>query len=115
MPVLLKRGAVLEFLIACLDFVASKCAKPVHPEFLTAETSHHRSVDYRTPQLFESDHAIFGNHARARQIADEAAGEAVARASRVEHVFEQIPGHHEVTAAMKHHGAIFAAFDYQDT
>ena len=51
--------------------------------------------------------ALFG------QIADEAAGETVARAGGIENLFEQIAGNHEVRVAMEQNGAVFAALDHQ--
>ena len=48
-----------------------------------------------------------------RQIADEAAGEAIARAGGIEDIFQQIAGHHEVGVAAEQHGAVLAALDHQ--
>src|ERR1035441_3634835 len=68
-------------------------------EFLAAEAAHDGSVDHGAPQFGEIEIAVMGREAAARQIADEAAGEGIARAGRVEYVFQQIARHHEVLAA----------------
>src|SRR4249920_1764497 len=86
----LKSRAVLELPIARLDFVAGERAEAVHPEFFAAETPHHRSVDDGAAQLGEVDVAARGIDPASRQVADESAGETVARAGGIEHVVQQV-------------------------
>ncbi len=47
------------------------------------------------------------------QVADETAGEAIARAGRIKDIFQQITRDHEKRIAPEEHRAIFAALDDQ--
>src|ERR1039457_143406 len=107
----LKRGVVFELLITGLDFFTGQGAKTVDAEFLAAEAAHDGSVDHGAPQFGEIEVAVMGREAAAGQVADEAAGEGIARARRVEDVFQQIARHHEVLAAAEQDGAVLAALD----
>src|ERR1035438_5877890 len=85
----LKRGVVFELLITGLDFFTGQGAKTVHAEFLAAEAAHDGSVDHGAAQFGEIEIAVMGREAAAGQVADEAAGEGIARAGRVEDVFQE--------------------------
>src|SRR5258706_7354952 len=81
-------GAVLEFLIAGLDFLAGERAETVHAESLATEAAHHGPVDHRSSKLRQIDRAFRRRDAAAGQVADESAGEAISGASWVEDVFQ---------------------------
>ena len=106
-------GAAPELLVTRLDFVAGQGAEAVHSELLAAEAAHNRTVDHGAAQFGEIDIAVGGRDAAAGEIADEAAGEAIARAGGVEDIFQQIARRHEVAAAAEQDGAVFAALDDQ--
>src|ERR1035437_3727644 len=110
---LLKRGVVFELLIAGLDLFTGQRAEPVYPELLAAETAHDGTVNHGAAQFGEFEIAVQRGDAAAGQIADEAAGEAIARAGRVEDVFQQIARDHEVLALAEQDGAVLAALDHQ--
>ena len=59
----------------------------------------HRAIDDRAAEFLGVDLAVVEVEALLGQIADEAAGEAIARAGRIENLFEQIAGNHEVELA----------------
>src|SRR6476646_6472765 len=92
----LERGAAFELLITGLDFFTGQGAEPVHPELLAAETTHDGTVNHGAAQFGKSEIAVGGRHAAAGQIADESAGEAIARPGRVEDIFQQIARYHEM-------------------
>ncbi len=50
---------------------------------------------------------------RARKVAHEAAGEAIARAGGVVHLLQRKRRHGKDAAVVHHHGAVFAALDHQ--
>ena len=104
---------VFELLIAGLDFFAGQGAEAVHAELLAAEAAHHGTVDHGAAQFGKIEIAVGGRDAAPGQVADEAAGEAIARAGGVEDVFQQIARHHEVVVAAEQDGAVFAALDDQ--
>src|SRR5580658_512669 len=106
-----KFRAGLELLKPCVDFRACETAETIHAEHLAAEAAHHGAVDHRPPQLGNIDAAAIRLDALSGQVADEAAGEAIARAGGVENFLQQIPRRHEVAAAVEQHGAVFAALD----
>src|SRR5260370_32253558 len=108
----LKRGAVLELLITGLDFFTGQGAEAVHPELLAAEAAHDGTVDDGAPQFGKLEIAVRGRDTLAGQIAEEAAGEAIARAGGIEDVFQQIARHHEVLVAADKGGGILAALDH---
>ena len=62
---------------------------------------------------FRSTVRIFQVEAAGRKRSDEAAGEAVARAGRIEDFFEKISGNDKVLILAEEHGAVFAALDDQ--
>src|SRR5450631_2168610 len=97
----LKRGVVFELLITGLDFFMGQGAEAVHPELLAAKAAHDGTVDHGTPQFGKIDIAVGGRDATAGKITDEPAGEAIARAGRVEDIFQQIAGDHEVLTLAK--------------
>src|SRR5450759_2113034 len=109
----LKRGVVLELLITGLDLFTGQRAETVHPELFAAETAHHGTVDHGAAQFGKVEIAVGRRDAPAGQIADEAAGEAIARARRVENVFQQIARDHEVLALAEQNRAVLAALDHQ--
>src|ERR1035437_5491045 len=109
----LKRGVVFELLIAGLDLFTGQAAETVHPELFAAEAAHHGAVEHGAAQFGKVESAARGRDAPAGQIADEAAGEAIARARRVEDVFQQIARDHEVLAAAEQDGAVLAALNDQ--
>src|ERR1035441_4045300 len=94
----LKRGVVFELLIAGLDFFTGQGAETVHPELFAAEAAHDGTVDHGAAQFGKLEIAVGGRDAAAGQLADDTAGEAIARAGRVEDVFQQIARDHEVLA-----------------
>src|SRR5262249_52981536 len=110
----LKRSAVLEFLIARLDFLAGERPETVYTELLAAEATHHRAVDHGAPQFFESDVPVRRSHALSGEVAYESAGERVACAGGIKDILQEVAGHHEMTATMEQDGAVFAALDHQD-
>src|SRR5450759_2492076 len=109
----LKRGVVLELLITGLDLFTGQGAEPVHAELFAAEAAHHGTVDHGAAQFGKIEIAVRWRDAPAGQISDEAAGEAIARARRVEDVFQQIARDHEVLALAEQDGAVLAALDHQ--
>src|SRR5689334_7423919 len=106
-------SAGLELPIARLDLIAGEGAEAIDPELFAAETAHHGAVDHGAPQFVDIDLSVRSFDAAAREVADEASGEAVAGAGRVEDVFEQVARSHKVTAASEKDGAILSAFDDQ--
>src|SRR5450755_3876028 len=94
----LKRGVVFELLITGLDFFMGQGTETVHPELFAAEAAHDGTVDHGAPQFGKIEIAVGGRDAAAGQVADKAAREAIARPGRVEDVFQQIAGDHEVLA-----------------
>src|SRR5690242_1350126 len=95
----LKRGARFKFAIARLDFLAGERAEAVHPELLAAEAAHDGAVDDGPLELGEVELAVLRRDAASGEVADEAAGEAIARAGRVEDLFEEVAGGHEMAVA----------------
>src|SRR5438270_11157234 len=91
----LERGTVLELLIAAIDLFTGQGAEAIHPELFATEASHDGAVDDGAAQVGKIDIAIAGRNALSREVADEAAREAIARSGGVEHILEQIAGHHE--------------------
>src|SRR5437016_6360883 len=81
-----KRGCAFELLIARLDFIACQSAEAIHAEFFAAKTAHKAPVNHGAPQVGELNLAIGERDSLPRQITDESASEAVARARGVEHV-----------------------------
>src|SRR5690349_5827839 len=109
----LKRGAGFELVITRLDLVAGQRPEPVHAELFAAEAAHDRSVDDGALQFGKIQISVAGRNAPAREVADEAAGEGIARAGRVEDVLEQVARRDEVAAAAEQDGAILAPLDDQ--
>src|ERR1035437_4534732 len=109
----LKRGVVLELLITGIDFFTGQGAEPVHPEFLATEAAHDGTVNHGAAQFGKIEFSVGGRDAAARQMANETAGEAIARAGRVEDVFQQIARDHEVLTAAEQDGAVLATIDHQ--
>src|ERR1017187_1942217 len=109
----LKRGVVFELLIAGLDFFTGQGAEAVHPELLAAEAAHDGTVDYGAAQIGKIDLAVGRADAVAGQIADETAGEAIARPGGVEDVFQQIARDHEMLALAEQNRAILTALNHQ--
>src|ERR1035438_1477142 len=85
----LKRGVVFELLIAGLDCFTGQGAEAVHPELFAAEAAHDGTVDDGAAQFGKVEIAVGGRDAAAGQIADEAAGETIARARGVEDILQQ--------------------------
>ena len=86
-----KLGKGPELVEACIDLGAGEITKAVDAEPFAAETAQHRSVNDSPAEFLVADVALFEVEAALGEIADEAAGEAVARASRVEDFIQQIP------------------------
>src|SRR4051794_19744969 len=107
----LERGAGFKLSIPAFDLLARERAETVDSEFLAAEAAHYRAVDDGAFELVEGEVAIRRGDAASGEVADEAAGEAVAGAGRVENVFEEVAGRHEVTASAEQDRAILAALD----
>src|SRR5580700_3078420 len=91
-----KLGEVPELLEARVDLFAGESTETIHTKLLAAEAPHDGTVDHSTADLFGADVTRFQIDALFGQIADEAAGEAIARARWIEHFFEQVSGNHEV-------------------
>src|SRR6185312_15155944 len=72
-----------------------------------------RAVIYGASQVCHVGPSVVRFDALACEITHEAAGEAIARARWVEHVFQQKARRHEVFLAVKENRAIFAALDNQ--
>src|SRR5207244_12523069 len=107
----LKLRAGFELLIARVHLGAGQRTEAVHAEFFAAETAHYGAVDDGATQIEEIDVAVTRINPARRKIADEPAGEAVARARGVEHIIEQVAGHHEVAVAPEQDRAVLAALD----
>src|SRR5580700_5887213 len=90
-----------EFVVTIVDLRAGECPEPVHTELLTAETAHHRPVDHGAAQFHDIDPVVLGVDSAARQISDEAAGKAVARAGGVEDFLQEVARRDEVAVAAK--------------
>ena len=92
---------VFELLIAGLDVFAGEGTEAVYAELFAAEASHDGAIDDGTPQFREIEFATIRGKAAAGEIADEAAGEAIARTGGVEDVVEKIAGDNEMIAAVE--------------
>src|SRR5689334_17282769 len=99
----LKRGELAEFFEARIDLRSLERAEALHAETLTAETPHDGAVNHGTAQLAAADMVGLQIEALLREVADEAAREAIARAGRIEHSFQQVAGHDEEGIVAKQH------------
>src|SRR5258708_19560949 len=84
---------------APVDLLARQRPKAVDAEFLAAEAAQDRSINDGAPQLLLVDMSLLQIAPLFGQIADEAAGETVARARRIEDFLQQVPRNHEVPIA----------------
>src|SRR5580658_5924460 len=108
-----KLGEYPELLEAGVDVGASQGPEALDAEFFAAKAAQHGAVDYGPAQVLRVDMAGFEIETAFGEIADESAGEAIARAGRVEDILQQIAGDYKMFVAMKKDGAVFAALDYQ--
>ena len=102
-------------MIAGIDLGARERAEAVHAELFAAEAAHDGAVDHGTAQFGEVHRAGFGIDTAPGQVADEAAGEAVARAGGIEDILQQVTRGHEVAAVTEEDGTVLAALDDQGT
>src|SRR6266513_3131128 len=95
--------------VACpsVYLAALQVPQPVQAEFLDGKAPQHRAVDHGAAQ--RSVTLI----ATTRQVAHEAASEAVAGAGRIVRLFERECRHAEDATLVHHHGPVLAAFHYQ--
>src|SRR5260370_41394001 len=95
--------------VACpsVYLAALQVPQPVQAEFLDGKAPKHRAVDHGAAQRS----VIF--IATTRQVAHEAASEAVASASRIVRLFERKCRHTKDATFVYHHGPVFAALHHQ--
>ena len=91
----LERRESPEFVKALIDLSSRQCSKTFNPELLATKTSHHRAVDYGTMQLIDINMAVLEIKSALGQVADESTCKAIACASGIEYIFQQVAGHHE--------------------
>src|SRR5260370_39875190 len=96
---------------APVDLLTRQRAKAVDPELLAAEAAQDRSINDRAPQLLLVDMSLLQIAPLFGQVADEAAGETVAFARRIEDVLQQISGNHEVRIAPEQNLAVLASLE----
>src|SRR5579859_3423066 len=109
----LERSELAELFKSGIDFFTRERAEALHAEAFAAEASHHGPVNHRAAQHAAADVVAIQAEAVFGQIADESAGETIARASGIENVLQQIPRNDEIRIAAEQHGAVFAALDHQ--
>src|SRR5258705_4577270 len=109
----LERSELVKLFKSGIDFFTRERTETLHAEAFAAEASHDGPVNHRAAEHAAANVVPFQAEAVLGQIADESAGESIARASRIENVFEQVPGHDEIRVAAEQHRAELAAFDYQ--
>src|SRR6185503_2521517 len=81
----LERGEGAELFEPRIDLRPLELAEAFHAELLAAETPHNGAVDHRPAQLAPADVVLFQVEALLRQVADETARKAIARAGGIEH------------------------------
>src|SRR5579863_4185005 len=92
----LERSELAELFKSGIDFFTRERAEALHPEAFAAEASHYGPVNHRAAEHAAADLVAFEAEAVFGQVADESASEAIARAGRIENIFEQVPGHDEI-------------------
>src|SRR5579863_4211563 len=92
----LKRRELAELFESSIDLRACERAETLHAKAFAAEAPQHGAVNDGAAQHAAVDVIPFQAEPVLGQIADEAAGKAVAGAGRIEDVLQQIPGHDEV-------------------
>src|SRR5579863_2230447 len=102
-----------ELFEAGIDLRGFQRAESLHAEAFAAEASHDGAVDDGAAKFTPADVIGLQIEALLRQVADEAAREAIAGAGGIEDVFKQVAGHDEQGVVPEQHGAKFAAFDHQ--
>src|SRR5690606_35961764 len=75
---------------ASVDFLARQTCRPLGAELRNVEGSQNRAVAHRTPQV-----GLAWVGAEAVEVAEKAAGEAVARTGRVAHILKRETGQGE--------------------
>src|ERR1051326_1845967 len=95
-----------KFSEACVDFGTSQRFEASDAEHLAAETPHDRSINHGAAEVLLVDMALLEIATFLGKVADEPAGETIARTGRVEHLFEQIARHHEMRIAAEQDGAV---------
>ncbi len=98
-----------ELLYAFVDLSLGEADHALESEFLDAERSHGGAEDDG------AFHVVEGDIARLRDVTDEAAGEGVARAGRIEHIFERKGGSEEHLLLVEEECTVFAFLDDQVT
>ena len=99
----LELGHRAQLLEALVDLLAAQPRDPLGPELLDVEGGEHGAVAHRPPQLGVVELAL-----DAVEVAEEAAGEAVAGAGRVAHVLEREAGQGEEAVLGEERGAVLA-------
>src|SRR4030088_1568287 len=92
----LERSELAELFKSGIDFFTRERAKALHAEAFAAKTSHDRPIDHRAAEHAAADVVALQAKAVLGQIADESAGETIARAGGIENVLEQVAGHDEI-------------------
>src|SRR5438309_1842066 len=103
----LESGELAEFFKSSIDFGTLQSAEALHAETLTTKASHDRAVDDSAAEIPAADMVGLQIEALLRQVADKAAGEAIARSGGIKDVFEKIAWHDEEGILTEQHGAVF--------
>src|SRR5271165_1967331 len=96
-----KLGEGAKLAEALVDFGAIQRTETFDAELFATEAPHDRAVDDGAAQLAGIDVTVLQIETFFGQVADKAAGEAVARARGIEDFFEQVARDDEVGSAME--------------
>src|SRR5437660_1155556 len=91
----LESGESSEFFKALIDVFAGQGTKTLHAELFATETTHYGTINHGPMQFMHVDIAVLQIEAPFRQVANESARETVARARRIEYVFQEIARNHK--------------------
>src|SRR5579862_2092173 len=104
----LKRRELPEFFKAGIDLFARQSAKTLRAEALAAETAHDGAVNNGAADFVR----VFERTVLPGQVTHESAGKTVSGAGWIEHVFQQIARHYEVSVFTPQQRSVFTALDH---
>src|SRR6185369_16730712 len=89
----LERSELAELFKSGIDFFTRERAEALHAEAFAAEASHNGPVNHGAAEHPAADMVAIQAEAVLGQVADESACKTIARAGRIENIFEQVSGH----------------------
>src|SRR5690242_13161337 len=92
----LKLGEALELFKSSVDLRARQCAEALYPKAFATKAAENRAINHRAMEDLAVHSGVAQIESTLGEVTDKPTGEAVARAGRIEHLLEQIPGHDEV-------------------